>query len=168
MTDPHDERTALGTFLRAQRRSVFAIVEGLEDRDLRRPAAPSGWTLLGMIEHLAQAERFWFQQVITGAADPLSDRDTAEPEADDRPFATSLPVQDVLAFYREQTARSDKILANTPLDSCPAGHIPADMTGEIHTVRDIALHMMEEIARHAGHLDIARELLDGQTGLGPR
>jgi hypothetical protein len=42
------------------------------------------------------------------------------------------------------------------------------MAHEIHTVRDVVLHMIEEVARHAGHLDIARELLDGRTGLGPR
>jgi hypothetical protein len=168
MTDPHDERTALGTFLRAQRSSVLAIVEGLDDPDLRRPAVPSGWTVLGMIEHLGRAERLWFQQVIAAAANSARDRHNAEPEGDGGPFATSRPVQEVFAFYREQAARSDEILANTPLDSTPAGRLPPGMTDEIHTVRDIVLHMLEETARHAGHLDIARELLDGKTGLGPR
>jgi hypothetical protein len=121
-----------------------------------------------MIEHLGYAERFWFKQVITGTADPLGDWSRAEAEADDGPFTTSRPAHEVLAFYREQVVRSDEILAGTPLDFRPAGHVPPDMADEIHTVRDVILHMIEEIARHAGHLDIARELLDGETGLGPR
>jgi len=168
MTSKHVERGALDAFLEAQRRSVLAIVDGLDERDMRRSVVPSGWTPLGMIEHLGHAERFWFTQVITGTAHPLGDWPGAEAEPEDGPFATSRPVREVLAFYREQMVRSDEILAGTPLDSRPAGHIPLDMTDNLHTVRDIVLHMIEEVARHAGHLDIARELLDGQTGLGPR
>jgi hypothetical protein len=168
MTRKQDERASLSAFLQAQRRSVLAIVEGLDERDMRRPVVLSGWTPLGMIEHLGHAERFWFEQVITGTANPLGDWPGAEAEADDDPFATSRPVHVVLAFYREQVMRSVEILASTPIDSRPAGHIPPDMADEIHTVRDIVLHMIEEVARHAGHLDIARELIDGQTGLGPR
>ena len=45
---------------------------------------------------------------------------------------------------------------------------PTEPVGEVTTVRGVLLHVIEEIARHAGHLDLARELLDGQTGLGPR
>ena len=74
----------------------------------------------------------------------------------------------MLAFYRRQTVHSDGILASTSLDFHPAGAIPPDMANEIHTVRDVILHMVEEVARHAGHLDIARELPDGTTALGPR
>jgi hypothetical protein len=135
---------------------------------MRRVVVPSGWIPLGMIERLRHAERFWFDQIITATQDPLGDRSRQEIEADDGPFATSRPVHEVLASYREQVVRSDEILAGTPLDSRPAGHIPPDMADEIHTVRDIVLHMIEELARHAGHLDIARELLDGQTRRGPR
>ena len=64
--------------------------------------------------------------------------------------------------------RSDEILAGSQLGSQPAGRVPPDMADEIHTVRDVVLYMVEEVARHAGHLDITREILDGQTGLGPR
>jgi uncharacterized damage-inducible protein DinB len=154
------ERDALCHYLAAQRRSILAIVDGLDDGDLRRPVVPSGWTPLGLIEHLADAERFWFGQVIAGAPDPADGRPG--------PFATTSPAAQVLAFYRDQTARSDGILAGTALDARPAGPVPAHLAEEIHTVRDVVLHMVEESARHAGHLDIARELLDGATALGPR
>lgn len=166
MSGDHGERDALRHFLDAQRRSVLAIVAGLDERDLRRSVVPSGWTPLGMIEHLADAERFWFTRVIAGVADPPGGRSADEAEAG--PFAGRRPVDETLASYHRQTAHSDKVLANTLLDSCPAGGVPPDMADEIHTARDVILHMIEEVARHAGHLDIARELLDGATALGPR
>ena len=168
MTGRPDERVALTAVLQAQRRSVLAIVGGLPERDLRRPVTRSGWTLLGMIEHLAHAERFWFRQVIDGTADPLGDVPSGQPRGDDRPFTTTRGLHDVLAGYREQVAHSDQILAATPLDARPAGPTPPAMTDDIHSVRDVVLHMIEETARHAGPLDIARELPDGKTGPAPR
>jgi len=67
-----------------------------------------------------------------------------------------------------RTKASDEVLASTSLTATPSGNVPADLADEVHAVRDIVLHMIEESARHAGHLDIARELIDGQTGLGAR
>jgi hypothetical protein len=59
------------TFLDAQRRTVLAIVDGLSDDDLRKPVVPSGWTPLGLIEHLAGAEYYWFRIVAAGAGSDL-------------------------------------------------------------------------------------------------
>jgi len=158
-----DERTALGWFLRAQRASVLAIVDGLDAATLGAPVAlPSGWTPLGMIEHLGYAERHWFQEILLGAADPL-------PWADEgTPLRTTRPPAVVVDFYRTQCERSDAILAATPLSTVPRGRHPDPLGAEITDLRRIVLHMIEETARHAGHLDAARELLDGRTGLGPR
>jgi hypothetical protein len=74
----------------------------------------------------------------------------------------------VLAFYRDQGRRSNAVLTSMPLSSPPAGTHDGELADEITDLRWIALHMIEETARHAGHLDAARELLDGQVGLGPR
>lgn len=60
------------------------------------------------------------------------------------------------------------MLAGMPLDAKPAGLHGANPDGEVADLRGIVLHMIEEIARHLGHLDAARELIDGRTGLGPR
>lgn len=161
------ERAALMAYLQAQRQSIIAIVENLDDNRMRQVTVPSGWTPLGLIEHLAHAERFWFQQVLTGRAAALP----WPPESGDSgngAFVTGHGLEEVLAFYCEQCAISDKELASTALSASPSGNVPADMANEIHAVRDIVLHMIEETARHAGHLDIARELIDGRTGLGPR
>lgn len=162
-----EEAADLLTFLQAQRRSVLAIIEGLDEAALQKVTVPSGWTPLGLIEHLAHAERFWFQLVLTGRADPLP---WVPDQADlDAPaFVSSREPSQVLAFYRNQCDRSDTALAATSLSARPTGQVPAGMAHEIHSVHTIVLHMIEETARHAGHLDIARELTDGRTGLGPR
>lgn len=151
-------------FLQAQRRSVIAILDGLDDEALRRAIVPSGWTPLGIVEHLAYAERLWFQQVLTGQASPVPWSDAVDA------FATEHPVDEVLAFYRSQCAISDEVLAVTALRATPLGGVPSHIAvgKEVHTTRDVILHMIEETARHAGHLDLARELIDGSTGLGPR
>jgi hypothetical protein len=153
-----DDAAALRTFLSAQRRCVLEVVDGLHENDMRRTVVPSGWTPLEMIDHLAGAERYWFQHVVAGTAPTSTEPDgVAEPGGGD-----------VIARYKAQVALSDKVLARIGMDARPEGPVPPDMTDEIHRVRDVVLHMIEETARHAGHLDIARELLDGRTGLGPR
>jgi len=156
------EKAALRWFLRAQRDSVLAIVEGLDEEALTTPVLPSGWTPLGLIEHLGYAEHHWFQQVALGSAEPLPLR------AGDPPLVTSRSPGQVFAYYREQCARSDEVLDATPLTAPPIGRHGDDLDDEITDLRRIVLHMIEETARHAGHLDAVRELIDGKTGLGPR
>lgn len=76
-------------------------------------------------------------------------------------------MEEPVLAYRAEIERSDLLLAGFALDDPPTV-IPDELVGEISTVRDVVLHVIEEVARHAGHLDIARELLDGSTELGPR
>ncbi|MEU7873329.1 DinB family protein [Dactylosporangium sp. NPDC049140] len=160
--DEHTEATTdLVKFLEAQRASVLAIVDGLDEEQLHTAVVPSGWTPIGLVEHLGYAERYWFQRVFTGTAVPLAW--PAEEEAP--PHATRRTSEVVLGFYRDQIARANKVLASTPLSAPPQER---HGNAEIPDLRYIVLHMIEETARHAGHLDIARELLDGRTGLGPR
>ncbi|RKR92050.1 uncharacterized protein DUF664 [Micromonospora pisi] len=157
------EKNALSMFLEAQRASVLAIVDGLDAEALTTVVLPSGWTPLGLVEHLGYAERHWFQEVAAGSVEPLE-----WPDDDHAPLTTPRPPAVVFAFYRAQCERSDAVLASTPLSAPPVGRHPDPFGAEITDMRRIVLHMIEETARHAGHLDIARELLDGRTGLGPR
>lgn len=160
----HDnEKKTLSMFLAAQRSSVLAILEGLDAAALTTAVLPSGWTPLGMVEHLGHAERHWFQEVLTGRADPMP-----WPDDDAPPLTTPRPPALVFGFYRAQCERSDGLLAATPLSTPPLGHHPYLPEGTVTDLRWIVLHMIEETARHAGHLDAARELLDGRTGLGSR
>ena len=75
---------------------------------------------------------------------------------------------DVLEYYREQCRRSDEVLSSLSLGAAPKGRHGDPEVDEPPSVRWIVLHMIEETAGHSGHLDIARELLDGRTGLGLR
>jgi hypothetical protein len=161
------EAAALVHFLDAQRASVLAIVDGLDDDALHAATLPSGWTPLGLIEHLGDAERFWFQAVAAGAA--------ADPPGPERMTGSEGPSgvdrrspQTVFAYYREQCRHANEVLTSTPLSSPPLGQHDLELEDDVTNLRWIALHMIEETARHAGHLDVVRELLDGRTGLGPR
>ncbi|WP_201435619.1 DinB family protein [Saccharothrix sp. 6-C] len=156
------EKAALSMFLDAQRGVVSAILEGLDEDALTTSVLPSGWTPLGLVEHLGYAERHWFQEILHGRADPLPWPD------DPAPLTTPRSSAEVFAFYRDQCERSDAVLADTPLDTRPVGRHPGALGDETTDLRRIVLHVIEETARHAGHLDAWRELFDGKTGLGPR
>jgi len=164
--DPQEqEDQVLLAFLAAQRDSVLSIVEGLDEEAWHRSVVPSGWTPAGLVEHLGGAEWHWFEGVVTGTELPANeDLPPYDPEA---AFVSDLSSAEIIAEYRDQCARSDAVLAVTPLSAPPRGR-HGDPEMEPPDVRWVVLHMIEETARHAGHLDIARELIDGQTGLGPR
>jgi len=166
---PDEEKQALLHFLEYQRASVLSIVEGLNEEAWHKPVVPSGWTPAGLVEHLGDAERHWFQQVVAGSDVDLpwdEGRPAYEPEA---PFICDRPAADVIAYYREQCQRSDAVLAATPMSAPPRGkHGDPDTDDQPPSVRWVVLHMIEETACHSGHLDIARELLDGKTDLGLR
>jgi hypothetical protein len=157
------EKGALLHFLDVQRAAVLAIVDGLDHAALTKAVLPSGWTPLGVVEHLGYAERHWFQEVLTGSAEPVP-----WPDDDHAPLTTPRPPLVVFAFYREQCERSTALLASLPLSTVPVRLHPGPFASEVTDLRRIVLHLIEETARHAGHLDIARELLDGRTGLAPR
>jgi uncharacterized damage-inducible protein DinB len=161
------DRTAadqmLIAFLDAQRARAFAIVAGLDAEQLATPVLPSGWTPLGMIEHLGHAERHWFQEVALGRADSLP---WPEDSDDARPFTAPRPPHAVFAFYRDQIERANAVIASTPLSTPPLGRHNQNSADTVTDLRFIVLHMIEETARHLGHLDAARELLDGRVGLG--
>ena len=121
-----------------------------------------------MLEHLGGAEWHWFQGVVAGNQPELpGDVDEDQPPYDPMSvvFTTDASSAEVLAFYRGQCAESESVLATTPLSAPPRGmhgrYEPPDL-------RWVVLHMIEETARHAGHLDLARELLDGKVRLGGR
>ncbi len=159
---------ALLDFLHAQRDAVLAIVAGLDEEAWHRSIVPSGWTPGGLVDHLGGAEWHWFQGVVAGAEpEPPPGEEDLPPYDPTAAFVSDLPSAEIIAFYRDQCARSDAVLAVTPLSAPPRGK-HGDPDNEPPDVRWVVLHMIEETARHAGHLDIARELIDGQTRLGPR
>ena len=156
------ESEALLSSLNDQREHVLGALEGLPGEALRRPVLPSGWTCLGLVQHLAvDVERFWFRRVAAG--EPLDD--VAEP-ANAWEVAPDVPAEAVLGLYRREIELANPIIAATPPDAAPAWW-PDELFGDwrLHDMREIILHVIAETACHAGHLDAVRELIDGQTWL---
>ncbi len=160
MTQPPmtTESQALVSSLAAQRDHVLGILEGLSEEDLRRPILPSQWTCAGLVHHLTiDVERFWFRAVVAGEQLPDDEPDNAWQVPADLTGAA------VLDAYRREIELADAVIAATPLDSPPAWW-PEDLFGSwrFDDLREILLHVIAETATHAGHLDAARELIDGR------
>jgi hypothetical protein len=166
-----DESRMLLSFLQRQRDSVLKIVERLPEEAWQTPVVPSGWTVAGMLAHLGGAEHHWFQVVTAGGGEePPSDEEEDEARKYDpnAAFTCDWPSADIIADYRAECRKSDEVLAVTPLSAAPRGldlHPDPEYTAPIASVRWIVLHLIEETATHSGHLEIARELLDGRTGI---
>jgi hypothetical protein len=147
--------------LTIQRAHVLGTIEDLADEDLRRPVLPSGWTTLGLVNHLAlDDEMFWFRCVMGGDREAIAELD-ATPDA--WQVGPDVPAASVLDRYRLEAALADAIIEQAPLDASPAWW-PADLFGDwrLNTNRQVLLHVITETAVHAGHLDAVRELIDGK------
>ena len=150
------EKPMLESFLDFQRETLLWKVSGLDEAALRRAWVPSGTSLLGLIQHLAYVERWWFQAVFAGRDVAIPWR-AAEP-TDEFQLDPNQASDSVLAFYRAEVAQSRQITAASSLDE------RARLPERPHTLRRVLIHMIEETARHVGHADILRELSDGATG----
>ena len=151
--------------LNAQRNHVLGALEDLEEDDLRRPVLPSGWTCLGLVQHLAlDVERLWFSCVIAGDEKAIAGLD--EDPQDAWAVALETPAAAVTDGYREWIERADAVVAGTALDAPPSWW-PEALFGSwrLHSLREVLLHVLTETATHAGHLDAARELIDGRQWL---
>ncbi len=161
---PSAEQQVLLRALDRQREHVLAAVDGLGTDDLRRQVLPSGWSCIGLVNHLSlDVERFWFQAVIDGdqiAIDEvLASPDNAWNVSDEE------PVEEVLHRYRANIDRADGIIAGRSLAAAPAWWPDFFGSWRLDSLREIVLHVVTETATHAGHLDAARELIDGKLHL---
>ncbi len=150
-------------YLQALRDVVVWKLEDVSERDLRMPMTPSGTNLLGLVKHLAGLEAEYFGACLGRPwPDPLpSWAEDAEPDADMWATADESPGQ-IVDLYRRVRAWADQNIADLPLDA-PA-RVPWWQPPET-TLHRLLVHMTVETARHAGHLDILRETLDGRRGL---
>ena len=145
-----DERETLRALLQYQRDSVVRKVTGVDDDAARRPLVGSGTTLLWLVKHLAWAETLWIVRRFAGQDVELTD-DVVRPDDS---------LESAIAAYRDAWGRVDAIVAAAPLEeSCRNVGDAAPVN-----LRWVLMHLLEETARHAGHADILRELVDGHTG----
>ena len=162
-----DLKTLLQASLRAQRAALLAKLDGISERDARLPRTPTGTNLLGMLKHCAAVEADYFG--------PVFDRPHGIPMPWDAPGASvddnldffaaeGESMADVLAFAERCHAHSDLVIDELPLDA--PGTVPWwPEERRVVTLGQIIHHVCIDLARHAGHADILRELLDGLTGL---
>src|SRR5262245_49789016 len=152
-----EERLMLCGFLDWYRSIVERKVEGLMRDDATRVMTPTGLSPLGVVGHLAAAEVGWFFETFAGQPiDPMWDDHGSFRIRD------SDTVASVVAEYRDACAGSrDVVEAASSLEELSTR--ADDVWGRV-SLRWILVHMIEETARHAGHLDIMRETIDGRTG----
>ncbi|KFU77160.1 Uncharacterized damage-inducible protein DinB (forms a four-helix bundle) [Amycolatopsis lurida] len=154
-----DERTQLNGFLDFLRATVVWKCSGLTDEQARRPLVPSELTTVaGLLGHLTLVEQYWFNVVLNGQEDVWKEALETDPDAEFR-VAMQTPIEQLIAAYEAECERSRKIVAAMGLDD----EVPFRGDRKVN-VRFVVAHMIEETGRHAGHLDLLRELTDGLTG----
>ncbi len=160
MAEEAEIRTLLNS-LDTARGHVLGILEGLDETQLNKPALPSGWTCRELVHHLAlDDEAFWFRGTIAAEQEMI---DAVAANQDGWKVPPSLSGTDVIARYRAEIERSNAIIEATDLEAAPKWW-PEELFGawRLTNLREVLLHMIVETATHAGHLDAARELLDGR------
>jgi uncharacterized damage-inducible protein DinB len=164
-----DERTVLAGYLHDYRLTLELKCAGLDAEAMAcRSVEPSDLSLLGLVRHLSDAERYWFRHVMAGEDAPARYRQSA---GDDHDAAFSGAVADPAAVaqawehWRSEVAFAEHFVAETSDLNLArpytgrAGH-PAQVS-----LREVLVHMIEEYARHIGHADLLRERIDGRVGL---
>lgn len=159
---PHraDERATLLGFLQRQRDLVAWKVGGATEEVLRSVATPTGLTMHGLVRHLENVERSWLREIFAGEPDLAYDWTDEDPDGELHvPDGTTMG--QLLTAYAAESARCDAVVA-------AAASLDELSATRGFSLRWILLHLLEETARHLGHLDLLREQSDGVVGEEPR
>jgi hypothetical protein len=156
-----DERTQLVGWLDLQRGLVHYKCEGLFEQDAHRSLLPTSpaMTLAGLVSHLRWVEHCWFEVLFLNR--PVGGNPMFGGVGDADFHVGDASLSGLLDEYARQCAVSNEIVAGSSIDAC--GQNP-DFGADGLTLRWILLHMIEEVARHVGHMDVIREQLDGAKG----
>ncbi len=162
-----DPAALFTTYLDFYRGTVVAKLAGLSDDQLRSAVLPSGWTLLEMVKHLAFMEQRWIVWGFLGEGveEPWGDRDA---EGQRWTVPADETSSRLVARLHAVGERTTQVLRTHDLAEYAAdtGRFRGDETTP--TLSWICFHVLQEYARHAGHVDVVRELIDGATGEAPR
>lgn len=156
------ERAVLDHWLDLYRETVLLKIAGLDAEQLtRRAVPPSSMSLIGIVRHLTEVEAYWLRVVL------LDDQDVPDyycsPASQDGDFDDVDPATaaaDVAAFEAELAVTRANAAAWTDL----AVPVQGLRRGKQVNLRWILTHLIEEYARHLGHMDLLREAVDGRTG----
>ncbi|HLL65761.1 MAG TPA: DinB family protein [Micromonosporaceae bacterium] len=157
-----DERTTLESWLDFHRTTLVMKCEGLDEEQAATAAVPpSGFTLTGLVQHMAEVERNWFRRVLAGEpVSPIYDPG-ADPRGPDGGFTLSdgATVRAALDTWRAEIEIARAHCATRSLTDT------GRFLEQAVSLRWIYVHMIEEYARHNGHADLLRERIDGATGV---
>jgi uncharacterized damage-inducible protein DinB len=159
-----DQKAVLHDYLRRRRADLLGKLDGLGDYDVRRPMTPTGTNLLGLVKHVASVQLEYFG--VTFGRPPGRPlpwfADDVEPDADMWVPADESRAE-IVDLHRFSAAHSDATIEALPLEA--EGEVPwwAPEKRRV-TLQQILVHVAVETARHAGHADILRELIDGTSG----
>lgn len=161
-TPRNDRREVLLEYLDFFRGVVRDKVTGLPERALRSSRLPSGWTPIELVKHLVNVERRWLVWGFEGV-------DLDDPWADDRDdrwyVAPEESVESLLEALDAGGRHTRELVRSHALDD-PGAPSERWEGAAPPALERVLLHLMQEYARHAGQLDIVRELVDGETGEG--
>ncbi|MEV8632582.1 DinB family protein [Streptosporangium sp. NPDC051023] len=155
-----DEATMLYAWLDWHRETLAVKCAGLSQEQLSlRPCAPSTLSLLGLVRHITEVERYWFRNILNGEENPPLYWNEQYPDGDfDR--LDSCTAEEALTRWRAEIEGVRELYTGLSLDTLGG----QQRGGEDVSLRWILVHMIEEYARHNGHADIIREQIDGVTG----
>jgi hypothetical protein len=161
-----DPRELLDAYLDYYRAALLRKLGGLSEEELRSSRLPSGWTPLELLVHLTWVERRWFQWGYAGdpLPQPWGDRGPDGGPRDRWQVPAGEPTDAVIAAFTAECARSRATVAGVPLAQRAATGGRFATPADAATVAWILLHVLQEYARHLGHLDVVRELSDGVIG----
>ncbi|MEU4676380.1 DinB family protein [Micromonospora sp. NPDC023737] len=157
-----DERTVLVEYLRDQRLTLQLKCADLDAEQMaRRAVPPSTMSLLGLVRHMAEVERGWFRRVMAGEDAPAVYRTENDRDADfNGAVADPEVVAEAWRNWRTEVEFAEQVVARAS-DLAVKGR---KRNGEVISLRELLVHMIEEYARHNGHADLLRELIDGRVG----
>lgn len=161
-----EPKAALRHYLQEGREALLWKLEGLGERDLRMPRTPTGTNLIGIVKHMVNTEIWYFGDVFgrqwPTPGERVTDEDDADPQADW--YATEDETCDgIIDLYRRVWAFADTTIEELPLDA--TGRVPWWRDPTPVTLERVMVHVIFDLARHAGHADILREQIDGAAGL---
>ena len=157
-----DERTILTTMLDYVRDTVHVKCAGLTDEQARSAPLPGSplTTISTLVSHLRWVEHYWIRVILLGEDDPTPTTED-DPDAEMR-LGLNVPLTRLLAEYRASCGQLSRLVAPLDLDTPSRGAL--SWRDEPVTLRWVLFHLIEETARHNGHIDILREMADGVTG----
>jgi hypothetical protein len=158
---PAGERETLTGYLRDYRLTLEVKCSGLDAAGMAcRSVPPSNLSLLGLVRHLTDVERNWFRRVLAGQdAGWRFRRDDDRDAAFDEAAADPDLVAAAWAAWREEVGFAERFV-----DDAPDLEVTGTYRGDIVSLREVLVHMIEEYARHMGHADLLRERVDGRVG----